>query len=174
MRRCMFVVPALFLATCCSSAVCSAEPANPNLSPAARDVLDYLQSVYQKKVLEDAGIPVLWRPLHEIDGGWFWWTDKEQPENTAKLWRLMYDHFTHTRKPDNLIWVYSAGAGNKTVEVTKTSIVKAEGKGPGLSKPRQRTRRPHAAIRWVTKRGYTPVLFHERFLRSTGVACCLY
>ncbi len=65
------------------------------------------------QVLEDAGIPVLWRPLHEIDGGWFWWTDKEKPENTAALWRLMYDHFTRTRKLDNLIWVYSAGVGKK-------------------------------------------------------------
>jgi len=68
------------------------------------------------QVLEDAGIPVLWRPLHEIDGGWFWWTDKDKPENTAQLWRMMYDLFTHTRKLDNLIWVYSAGVGKKTFE----------------------------------------------------------
>ncbi|MHC4538632.1 MAG: glycosyl hydrolase, partial [Planctomycetota bacterium] len=63
------------------------------------------------QVLEDADVPVLWRPLHEIDGGWFWWTDKDTPENTARLWRLMYDYLTHTRKLDNLIWVYSAGVG---------------------------------------------------------------
>ena len=68
------------------------------------------------QILEDAEIPVLWRPLHEIDGGWFWWTDKETPENTAQLWRMMYDYFTHTRGLDNLIWVYSAGVGNKTLE----------------------------------------------------------
>ena len=71
------------------------------------------------QVLEDAGIPVLWRPLHEIDGGWFWWTDKQNPENTAALWRLMYDHFTHVRKLDNLIWVYSAGVGKKDTEYRK-------------------------------------------------------
>lgn len=68
------------------------------------------------QVLEDANVPVLWRPLHEIDGGWFWWTDKDTPENTAQLWRMMYDYVTHTRKLDNLIWVYSAGVGNKTLE----------------------------------------------------------
>jgi len=68
------------------------------------------------QILEDADIPVLWRPLHEIDGGWFWWTDTETPENTARLWRMMYDYFTHTRRLDNLIWVYSAGVGNKTLE----------------------------------------------------------
>lgn len=67
-------------------------------------------------VLQEADIPVLWRPLHEIDGGWFWWTDKDEPENTAQLWRMMFDYFTHERKLNNIIWVYSAGVGNKTAE----------------------------------------------------------
>jgi len=69
---------------------------------------------------EDAGVPVLWRPLHEIDGGWFWWTDKTTPANTAKLWRMMFDYFTGQRKLDNLIWVYSAGVGKtRTLEYRK-------------------------------------------------------
>jgi mannan endo-1,4-beta-mannosidase len=72
------------------------------------------------QVFEDADVPVLWRPLHEIDGGWFWWTDKEQPANTARLWRMMFDYFTKERKLDHLIWVYSAGVGKKkTVEDRK-------------------------------------------------------
>ncbi|MFO8014286.1 MAG: glycosyl hydrolase [Phycisphaerae bacterium] len=65
------------------------------------------------QVFEDADVPVLWRPLHEIDGGWFWWTDKETPSNTARLWRMMFDYFTRERKLDHLIWVYSAGVGKK-------------------------------------------------------------
>ncbi|MFP4056793.1 MAG: glycosyl hydrolase [Candidatus Brocadiia bacterium] len=64
---------------------------------------DYLQG------LADARVPVLWRPLHEIDGGWFWWTDKETPENTAKLWRMVFDYLVEERDFHNLIWVYSAG-----------------------------------------------------------------
>jgi len=71
-------------------------------------------------------VPVLWRPLHEIDGGWFWWTDKDAPENTAKLWRMMYDYLTHTRKLDNLIWVYSAGVGNKTLDYRRRFYPGAE------------------------------------------------
>ncbi|MCS7237524.1 MAG: glycosyl hydrolase [Thermoguttaceae bacterium] len=70
---------------------------------AAADVLHKLQ---------DAGIVVLWRPLHEIDGGWFWWTDLDRPENTAELWRMMFRYFTKERKLNNLIWVYSAGVGD--------------------------------------------------------------
>lgn len=71
------------------------------------------------QVFADADVPVLWRPLHEIDGGWFWWTDKKKPENTARLWRMMFDYFTHTRKLNNLIWVYSAGVGKKSLEERK-------------------------------------------------------
>jgi len=72
------------------------------------------------QTFEDADVPILWRPLHEIDGGWFWWTDKADPANTARLWRMMFNYFTGERKLDNLIWVYSAGAGKKkTVEDRK-------------------------------------------------------
>ncbi len=67
---------------------------------------DYMQQ------LADKNIPVLWRPLHEIDGGWFWWTDKNTPTNTAKLWRIVYNYLVNTRGFHNLIWVYSAGLGN--------------------------------------------------------------
>jgi len=89
-------------------------------TPENRQALAEMDAAADKlQQLEDAGIPVLWRPLHEIDGGWFWWTDKEKPENTAALWRMMYDHFTRERKLNNLIWVYSAGVGNKTVEYRK-------------------------------------------------------
>jgi hypothetical protein len=67
-----------------------------------RVTADYL------KQLADAGVPVLWRPLHEIDGNWFWWTDPETPENTAALWRMMFDYFVKERGLHNLIWVYNA------------------------------------------------------------------
>ena len=58
--------------------------------------------------LADARVPVLWRPFHEIEGGWFWWTDKEQPEHSAVLYRFMFDYFVKERKLHNLIWVYNA------------------------------------------------------------------
>ncbi|MBQ7942639.1 MAG: hypothetical protein IJ326_01100 [Lachnospiraceae bacterium] len=55
--------------------------------------------------LEDAGVPVLWRPFHELDGGWFWWS-KGGSENFVKLWQLMYSRYTEYWGLDNLIWVY--------------------------------------------------------------------
>lgn len=54
--------------------------------------------------LRSARVPVLWRPFHEFDGHWFWWS-KLGPENFKKLWITMYDYFTKTRKLNNLIWV---------------------------------------------------------------------
>lgn len=56
------------------------------------------------KKLKDKGIPVLWRPFHELDGGWFWWS-KGGADNFVKLWRIMYDRYTDYHKLDNLIWV---------------------------------------------------------------------
>lgn len=63
--------------------------------------------------LEDANVPVLWRPFHELDGGWFWWS-KGGAENFVKLWQLMYSRYTDYWGLDNLIWVlgYSGNGGN--------------------------------------------------------------
>ncbi|MGN0638707.1 MAG: glycosyl hydrolase [Huintestinicola sp.] len=55
--------------------------------------------------LRDKGIPVLWRPFHELDGGWFWWS-KGGAENFKKLWIIMYDRYTNYWGLDNLIWVF--------------------------------------------------------------------
>lgn len=54
--------------------------------------------------LRDAGIPVLWRPFHEFDGGWFWW-GKGGGENFIRLWQMMYDRFSYKFNLTNLIWV---------------------------------------------------------------------
>ena len=54
--------------------------------------------------LQDENVPVLWRPFHEFNGGWFWW-GKGGAENFVRLWRWMYDDFTRERQLNNLIWV---------------------------------------------------------------------
>lgn len=54
--------------------------------------------------LKEAQVPVLWRPMHEFDGRWFWY-GKGGGQLFVKLWQTMYDYFTRVRKLDNLIWV---------------------------------------------------------------------
>ena len=61
------------------------------------------------EVLRDAHVPVLWRPLHEANGRWFWW-GAQGPTPLRKLWRLMFENFTAKHKLNNLIWVFSPGA----------------------------------------------------------------
>ncbi|MDR6881461.1 glycosyl hydrolase [Bacillus sp. 3255] len=59
--------------------------------------------------LKDAGVPVLWRPYHEMNGNWFWWGQKD---NFSALWNIMYDRFVRVHKLDNLLWVWSPNAPN--------------------------------------------------------------
>lgn len=58
------------------------------------------------KELDDAGVVVLWRPFHEMNGGWFWWGG-QTPETFIKLWRQMFVYFTQTKGLNNLLWVYA-------------------------------------------------------------------
>lgn len=60
----------------------------------------------QLKVLAEADVPVLWRPLHAADGRWFWWGAKG-PEPFKELWRLMFVRFTDQFQLNNLLWVYT-------------------------------------------------------------------
>lgn len=60
----------------------------------------------QLKILAEADVPVLWRPLHAADGRWFWWGAKG-PEPFKELWRLMFVRFTDQFQLNNLLWVYT-------------------------------------------------------------------
>ena len=57
------------------------------------------------QTLWDAKVPILWRPLHEASGGWFWWGDCS-PDSYCKLYRLMYEKFTKEYELDNLIFAF--------------------------------------------------------------------
>lgn len=60
----------------------------------------------QLRKFADADVPVLWRPLHEAAGEWFWW-GSQGPEAYVELWRLLYDRLTVHHGLHNLIWVYT-------------------------------------------------------------------
>jgi hypothetical protein len=74
----------------------------------------------------DANLPVLWRPLHEASGGWFWWGAKG-PGPFIQLWQLMHDRFVNYHGLHNLIWVYTVGdpawyPGNAYVDIVGMDI----------------------------------------------------
>jgi mannan endo-1,4-beta-mannosidase len=57
--------------------------------------------------LKSKNIPVIWRPLHEAAGGWFWWGAKGAT-SFKLLWKLMFDRMTNYHHLDNLIWVWTS------------------------------------------------------------------
>jgi len=82
-----------------------ADPKSPEYALLLRD-MDAVAVQLQR--LSDAHVTVLWRPLHEAAGGWFWWGAKG-PGPFKQLWRLMHDRLTNVRHLHNLIWVDSSG-----------------------------------------------------------------
>ncbi|QJD95019.1 glycosyl hydrolase family 26 [Mucilaginibacter robiniae] len=60
------------------------------------------------KQLQDAHVPVLWRPYHEMNGVWFWWGNRKGSNGINKLWKMMYDRYTNYHHLNNLIWIWGA------------------------------------------------------------------
>jgi mannan endo-1,4-beta-mannosidase len=81
------------------------------------------------KQLQDAHVPVLWRPFHEMNGQWFWWGGRSRlltaPDSykmpgaarmrimssgdysTAALYKMMFDRLVNHHRLKNLIWVWN-------------------------------------------------------------------
>ena len=95
--------------------------ADTNSTAYAQILRDIDAIAVQLKKFSDAGVPVLWRPLHEADGGWFWWGAKG-PGPFKALWRLLYQRLTDYHHLHNLIWVYTGEKpdwypGNDVVDI---------------------------------------------------------
>lgn len=63
----------------------------------------------QLRKLQDAGVPVLWRPLHEAEGKWFWWGAKG-PGPCKWLWKVLFERLVIHHSLHNLIWVWTTSA----------------------------------------------------------------
>jgi mannan endo-1,4-beta-mannosidase len=59
------------------------------------------------KQLQDAHVPVLWRPYHEMNGDWFWWGGRTGQYSTIALYKQLFDRFVNHHHLNNLIWVWS-------------------------------------------------------------------
>lgn len=94
----------------CTKTPMSAEELSRMLEPGTRENAlwraDVATAAKTLKRLEDEGVVVLWRPYHEMHGGWFWWG---QQEGFPQLWDALYHELTEVHGLTNLIWVWSAG-----------------------------------------------------------------
>jgi cellobiose epimerase len=71
-------------------------------------------AMYLKK-LQILGVPVIWRPYHELNGVWFWWGNRKGENGSAKLYKMMYDRFVDYHKLNNLIWVWNTNAPRQLI-----------------------------------------------------------
>lgn len=99
--------------------------------------IDNISALMQR--MEDANVTVMWRPLHEASGGWFWW-GASGADAYKWLWKLMYHRMTDYHELDNLIWVWNAQSadwypGDEYCDISATDIYNRAydyGTSPGL------------------------------------------
>lgn len=99
--------------------------------------IDNISALMQR--MEDANVTVMWRPLHEASGGWFWW-GASGADAYKWLWKLMYHRMTDYHELDNLIWVWNAQSadwypGDEYCDISATDIYNQAydyGTSPGL------------------------------------------
>lgn len=78
-------------------------PGTQEYNDIIRDIDDIAAEL---KKFQDEGIPILWRPLHEAGGGWFWW-GAQGPEPCLALYNILFDRLKNHHQLHNLIWVWS-------------------------------------------------------------------
>ncbi|WP_405340206.1 glycosyl hydrolase [Fibrobacter sp.] len=65
--------------------------------------------------LQKEGVAVLWRPLHEASGKWFWW-GTDGAKACVALYKLMFDTFVNKKGLHNLIWVWTTDEAPDALE----------------------------------------------------------
>ena len=75
-------------------------PLNKTWKSRMDDIAVYLQ------YLKDKQVEVLFRPLHEMNQGKFWWGGRPGPAGTARLYQITHDYLAKTKGLTNLVWVW--------------------------------------------------------------------
>ncbi len=75
--------------------------------------------------LQDENVTILWRPLHEASGGWFWWGSAGK-EAYLWLWDLMYERMTYHHNLNNLLWIWNAQSESWYVGDDKCDIISVD------------------------------------------------
>lgn len=79
------------------------DPASAEYAAMIADI-DFVSGLLKK--LQEQKVPVIWRPLHEAAGGWFWWGAKGAAA-CKKLYQVMYERMVNYHGLKNLIWVWT-------------------------------------------------------------------
>ncbi len=60
------------------------------------------------KELQDAGVPVLWRPYPDANDNKFWWAGRKGIRGSAALYRQLFERLVEKDGLRNLVWVWTA------------------------------------------------------------------
>jgi len=74
------------------------------LNTAWKQRLDALSVFFAK--LETAGVAPLFRPLHEMNQGVFWWGGRGGANGTRRLFQLTHDYLVKTKGFEHIIWMW--------------------------------------------------------------------
>lgn len=70
--------------------------------------LDHIASFLDRCEIDGKKIPIIFRPLHEHNGNWFWWGKGNADEQDyIKLWRFTVDYLKNEKKLHHLIYAFS-------------------------------------------------------------------
>lgn len=126
------------------SAEKAAQPGTPENAALIND-LDHMAGLLRPFC--DEHIPILWRPFHESEGDWFWWS-RDGAEPCKKLYRIMFDRFVNRHRLHNLIWVHNSPKaenypGDDVVDIISRDLYPPEHQHTDLAKE-------YAELRTVT------------------------
>ena len=77
------------------------------------------------KVLSDNGIAIMWRPLPEGCGDWYWW-GADGADAYKWLWELIYKRMTEYHKLNNMLWVWNGQNEEALVDKNTFDIAAAD------------------------------------------------
>lgn len=75
--------------------------------------------------LKNIGVPVLWRPLQEAGGDWYWW-GADGASDYKWLYELMYKRMTNYFNLDNLIWIWNGQSADYLVDESMFDIASVD------------------------------------------------
>lgn len=71
----------------------------------------------QLKTLGNAGVPVLFRPLHESNNNYMWWT-KQGSDSYKRLWQLIFQR-CQLAGVHNVVWVFNGMASGQSTPLSQ-------------------------------------------------------
>lgn len=103
-----------------------------DLNKRFKEILSYAGDILNE--FDKEGYPVIWRPFHEHNGGWFWWcaiqTFEENGVSVTRpiaedvfidLWRYVYRYYTEELGLKHLVWAYSPNVTNSKTSPVPTT-----------------------------------------------------